>query len=129
MTNRRQFIASSAAVAALAIAGPALAGSEGQTGKFTGQSNHVTSGHAKLVKKNGKAFVELQSDFQFDGAPDPKVALGKNGFDSSTLMGKLQSNSGAQSYEVPAGVDASAMNEVWIWCDQYNVPLGVAKLN
>ncbi|SLN43765.1 Electron transfer DM13 [Roseovarius litorisediminis] len=129
MTSRRQFIVSSVSVAALAIAGPALAGGEGRTGKFTGQSNHVTSGHAKLVRKNGKTFVELQSDFQFDGAPDPKVALGKNGFDSSTLMGKLLSNSGAQSYEVPTGVDVSGMNEVWIWCEQYNVPLGVAKLN
>lgn len=127
MTNRRVFLASGAAFVATAIASPVLAG-DGRTGKFKGESGHVTTGHAKLVTKNGKSYVELQSDFTFDGAPDPKVALGYNGYDSSTLMGPLKSNSGAQRYEVPAGVDVANANEIWVWCEKFNVGLGVAKL-
>ena len=73
--------------------------------------------------------MNLLDDFTFDGAPDPKVALGKDGYDAKTLMTALASDSGASSYEIPAGIDAADYNEVWIWCEQYNVPLGVAKLN
>lgn len=106
---------------------PAFA-AEGRSGKFKGVSNHTTKGHAKLVKKGGKYYVELQDDFYFDGAPDPKVALGYNGYDKSTLMGLLKSNKGGGSYEVPAHVDVSKMNEIWIWCEKFSVGLGVAKL-
>lgn len=128
MVNRRAFLALGTAFLASVSAVPVFA-ADGRTGKFKGVNNHVTKGHAKLVTKNGKSFVELQGDFWFDGAPDPKVALGQNGYDSSTLMGLLKSNKGAQSFQVPAGVDVSNVNEIWIWCERYNVGLGVAKLN
>lgn len=129
MTNRRQFLKYSAALTAISVAGPAFAAGHGRIGEFTGASGHVTSGRAEVAVEGGKTVVHLLDDFNFDGAPDPKVALGHDGFDSSTLLGKLKSNSGKQSYEVPAGIDASKMNEVWIWCEKFNVPLGVAKLH
>lgn len=132
MQNRRQFmvagLAAATASAALGVA-PALAADKTRAGSFTGASNHVTKGRAALVVKGGTAQVVLQDDFWFDGAPDPKVALGNNGFDKSTLMGPLQKNAGKQAYTLPAGVDAASYNEVWIWCEKFNVPLGVAKLN
>jgi hypothetical protein len=40
----------------------------------------------------------------------------------------LRSNSGAQAYKVPEGIDPDAFDEVSIWCRKYSVPLGVAKL-
>ena len=128
MTNRRQFLISSTAFAAVAVATPSFAGNYGRKGEFTGKSDHVTSGHVEIVTKDGKSQVILKSDFSLDGAPDPKVALGHDGYDKTTLMGKLRSNTGEQVYEVPAGVDVSKMNEVWIWCEKFDVPLGVAKL-
>ena len=128
MTNRRSFLlASSALLASTAL--PALAGGHGRIGEFTGKSNHVTRGRAEVVTQNGKSQVILLDDFWFDGAPDPKVALGRDGYDKSTLMGLLKSNTGKQSFDVPAGIDAAQYNEVWIWCERFNVPLGVAKLN
>ena len=120
--NRRIFLAT---VAAVAAAPAAFAGGHGRLGKFEGASDHVTTGTAEVA--DGK--VNLLGDFTFDGAPDPKVALGRNGYDASTLMGNLKSNTGAQSYTIPAGIDASQYNEVWIWCERFNVPLGVARLN
>ncbi|MEM0948401.1 MAG: DM13 domain-containing protein [Pseudomonadota bacterium] len=121
MQNRRTFIISAAALAA----SPAFAGGHGRLGTFVGASNHVTTGTAEIAGDT----ITLLDDFTFDGAPDPKVALGNNGYDSSTLMGALQSNSGKQSYKVPAGIDTGNYNEVWIWCERFNVPLGVAKIN
>ncbi|MBY5933415.1 DM13 domain-containing protein [Tateyamaria omphalii] len=130
MTNRRSFLIGSTALLAT-IAAPSLsfAGGHGRIGEFTGKSKHVTKGRAEVVTKNGKSQVILLDDFWFDGAPDPKVAFGRNGYDKNTLMGKLKANTGKQTFDVPAGVDAATYNEVWIWCEKFNVPLGVAKLN
>ena len=123
MVNRRTFILSAAPVLALPAL-PAFAGGHGRLGQFTGESNHVTSGTAEVAGNT----INLLDDFFFDGAPDPKVALGKDGYDANTLLGPLKSNTGASSYEVPASINTDDYNEVWIWCERFNVPLGVAKL-
>ena len=126
--NRRSFIVGSAqlglAVATLPAARSALAGGPGRLGRFQGTSNHATTGTAEIASDR----VNLLDDFSFDGAPDPKVALGRDGYDPATLMGPLRSNGGASSYSIPAGIDADRYNEVWIWCEQYDVPLGIAKI-
>lgn len=119
--DRRSFLA--AALASTAI--PAFAGGHGRLGTFTGVNNHITTGTAEIA--DGK--VNLLDDFTFDGAPDPKVALGKDGnYDPTTLMGLLESNSGASSYAIPAGINPNDYNEVWIWCERFNVGLGVAPI-
>ena len=72
--NRRTFLASStAALAATAFPLTAFAGSK--SGSFVGQSNHVTKGGVTVNGSN----IQLESSFWFDGAPDPRVGLGKNG--------------------------------------------------
>ena len=116
----------------LLLATPALllvptvlqAGGHGRLGTFVGASNHVTTGTAEVAGNT----ITLLDDFTFDGAPDPKVALGNDGYDSATLLGPLESNTGRQTYEVPASINTDAYNEVWIWCERFNVPLGVARL-
>lgn len=128
MISRRSILRGAIAVSTV-TALPAFAGGHGRIGKFKGLSNHVTKGRAELVKSGSGGTVELQGDFFFDGAPDPKVALGKDGsYDSKTLMGLLKSNKGASSYKLPKGINPDDYNEVWIWCEKFNVPLGVAKL-
>lgn len=122
--NRRTFLTQVAAGISVLPATQLMAGGHGRLGKFKGKSNHVTTGTAEIAGNQ----VNLLGDFTFDGAPDPKVALGKDGYDKKTLMGLLKSNKGASSYAIPAGIDASEYNEVWIWCEKFNVPLGVAKL-
>lgn len=97
-------------------------------GRFSGRSNHVTTGSAAIVAQDGRYYVSLGSDFSFDGAPDPMVALGRDGFDADTLLAPLGANSGAQNYRLPVGVDPADFNEIWIWCERFNVPLGVAPL-
>jgi len=113
-------------VAAL-LAGPALAG-EGR-GSFTGLSGHETSGGVEVVRAGNGWEIRLGPDFRFDGAPDPRVGFGGDGrFAEGTDFAPLRSNAGAQSYEVPDGIDPAMHGEVYIWCGKYAVPLGVAPI-
>ncbi len=106
------------------IALPLEAG-EALKGTFEGASNHVTSGTVHVTTDS----IDFQDDFSFDGAPDPKIGFGKNGeFDTSTIVEPLKANNGAQSYSIPDSVDLKAYNEVYVWCEKYSVPLGVARL-
>ena len=112
----------------LAPATPALADETIAKGSFEGQSGHVAKGGVSVRKTSSGTVVVLAPDFSFDGAPDPKLGFGKNGYDASTQFSALRSNSGEQSYEIPASVDPGDYNEVWVWCEKYAVPLGVATL-
>ena len=113
---------------AVTVMATAAQAGESLTGTFKGASRHKTSGQVTLSGDAKGAMLTLAPDFRFDGAPDPKLALGHNGFDKKTMFSKLKSNSGAQTYRLPAGIDPSKYNEVWVWCETYNVPLGKAKL-
>ncbi|MEM9371265.1 MAG: DM13 domain-containing protein, partial [Pseudomonadota bacterium] len=41
----------------------------------------------------------------------------------------LAASTGEQVYVIPAGLDVADFNEIWIWCEKFSVPLGVAKLS
>lgn len=99
------------------------------SGEFTGMNNHTTTGSVSIVKDGDTNLIRLGDNFTFDGAPDPKVALGKNGeYDPATLIRALDANTGAQTYEIPDSIDISKYNEVYIWCEKFSVGLGVASL-
>lgn len=98
-------------------------------GTFEGKSNKVTTGHASIGRVGKQWVVILEDDFSFSGAPDTRVALGNNGYDESTNLSLLSSNSGKQVYAIPASIDVGKFNEIWLWCKKFAVPLGKAKLN
>ena len=57
-----------------------LAGEAVTSGTFIGQGDHETAGLATIEREEaGNSFVVLGDDFKLDGAPDPKVGLGKDG--------------------------------------------------
>lgn len=97
-------------------------------GEFEGRSDHVVTGQVRVVQTDSGYALELGEDFSLDGAPDPKLGFGSDGFDNSTLLPPLASDTGAQSYELPADFDLAAYNEVWLWCVQFDVPLGYAAI-
>jgi len=112
-----------------ALATSAFAHDDSRTGEFTGKSDHVTSGSVTVTKHASGYKVELGPKFFLDGAPDPKVGFGINGeYVEGTLIGVLESTTGAQTYSVPAHLNASAFTEVFIWCEKFSVPLGVATI-
>ncbi|MEM1383980.1 MAG: DM13 domain-containing protein [Pseudomonadota bacterium] len=106
----------------------AQAGGAG-TGSFTGASNHVTKGEVEVVKADGGWEVHLKESFWFDGAPDPRIAFGKDGtFADGTDFEPLRQDTGAQVYKVPASIDPEDFDTVVLWCRQFSVPLGQALL-
>ena len=130
MLNIFKTLALTFAIAVASVAGTASAETL-STGTFTGASDHITTGAVEVVKNaDGSHTIVLGDDFSLDGAPDPRVGLGKDGFyNGNTDSGALGNLTGGQSFVVPAGLDVSEFNEVYIWCEKFSVPLGVAKLN
>lgn len=100
------------------------------TGTFTGRSNHVTTGGVEVVKTDTGWEIHLKEDFDFDGAPDPRVGFGTNGkFVDPTDFEPLREDKGAQVYAVPADINPEDFDEVYIWCRKFSVPLGVAQID
>ena len=109
--------------------GQAFAGGNA-SGEFIGKSDHITTGKVTIEKVANGYLVKLGSDFSLDGAPEPSVGFGIDGnYDKSSDLGDLVSNTGEQIYLIPSNVDVSKYNEIYIWCDKFSVPLGVAALN
>ncbi len=130
---RMRVMASVVFAAALAslmlVAGTQAADHLVAKGTFAGASGHKTSGGVSVVRTDAGAMVILEKDFSFDGAPDPKVGFGRDGaYDTASQLAPLGANKGHQSYPIPASIDPAKYNEVYIWCEKYSVPLGVAKL-
>jgi hypothetical protein len=123
-------VAAVAAIAFLALPVGAQAGEKVlATGKFIGASDHVTTGGVSVVKTDEGVVVILESDFDFDGAPDPKLGFGKNGaYDPNSKIAHLGSNKGRQVYSVPASINPDNYDEFYVWCEKYSVPLGIAAL-
>lgn len=130
MFNALKTLALTLAIIVGFVVGPASAGAV-SSGTFTGESDHITTGGVEIIKNaDGSHTIVLGDDFSLDGAPDPRVGLGKDGhFNGNTDSGKLGNLTGSQSFVVPAGIDVADFNEVYIWCEKFSVPLGVAKLN
>ena len=100
-----------------------------RAGTFKGVSNYRAQGEIQIVKVGGVTKIILPQNFSVSGVPDPKLGFGSNGYKAGTLFAKLNRNSGTQEYVVPANVDLSKFNEVWIWCERFSVAIAVARLN
>jgi len=122
-------VAPAVVAAALLLPAPGHAEEIVAKGAFRGASGHTTLGDVVVVKSAMGAQVVLQDNFRLDGAPDPKVGFGADGrYDRASQLAHLKSLGGEQAYDVPASLDLSRYNQVYIWCEQFSVPLGVANL-
>lgn len=99
------------------------------SGAFEGRNDHITTGTASIVGAPGSYSLVFSNNFELDGAPDPIIGFGHDGtFDISTKVGALDNRTGAQSYALPASFDPAANSEVYVWCEKFDVALGVAEL-
>ena len=130
MIIRKTVLGLMAASALSFVALPGLADEVVVQGNFVGASGHDTSGSAQLVKLDSGGYaIRFGADFKHDGtAPDATVGLGKSGYDKTTDLGRLRENTGAQDYALPAGFDPKGYNEIYVWCTEYAVSLGVAAV-
>ncbi len=115
---------------ALTLAATVVQAGEGRKGSFSGENNHVVTGGVSIVEYNGGKAVRLGPDFFLDGAPDPKVGFGQGGrYVDGSLIGLVRSNTGEQFFPIPAGMNVSNFDTVYIWCERFSVSLGKAALN
>ena len=99
--------------------------------------SHQGAGTAVLAQTSDGRTVLQFGDFSVTPGPDLEVwlvAANAPGTSSAVLasdwvsLGPLQSPNGAQTYEIPADVDASAYGSVVIWCEDFSVLFAVAPL-
>ena len=103
--------------------------SEISKGNFSGRTNHITTGQVSLEKTATGYQLRFADDFSLDGAPDPVVALG-NGetYFAANKISALRNKTGGQVYQLPASFTPGQFSQVYVWCEKFSVPLGVADL-
>ena len=99
------------------------------SGNFSGRSDHVTTGKVRVMKSDKGYHLVFGQNFSLDGAPDPIVALGNGGvYDKANKISVLKNKTGRQVYALPASFTPGEFSEVYVWCEKFNVPLGIANL-
>lgn len=99
-------------------------------GSFEGRSKHITSGDVSIVKTASGYDLVLSDNFFLDGAPDPVIGFGNSDtYDTATTFTKLKTKTGHQTYSLPEGFTLSNYSQVFIWCEKFSLPLGVATLS
>ncbi len=99
-------------------------------GGFVGTPKFQVTGTTEIFRRDGQWFVRLGPNFSESGAPDPKVALGNKsagGYQAGTILGLIEAN-GESIYALKPGLDIGDYDQVWIWCEKFNVPIGHADL-
>ncbi len=109
---------------------PAQAGQTISTGQFNGANGHVTTGKVTIKKEGNDTIVILEDNFSLDGAPNPSLGFSKDGnYDVATDFSPLKSNTGRQVYKLPASINVENYDEIVVWCADFTVSLGSAKLH
>ena len=115
-------------VAVALLTGPAAAQEILYKGTFKGAGGKKSSGNFEIFKKGGKTLIRLKSNFRLSSVPDPKLAFGNGRYKKGTIYAKLKKFRGQQTYVIPSRLNPASFKQVWIWCEKFNVPLGLAKL-
>lgn len=105
-------------------------GSSQRQGSFVGVGGHSVSGSATVTNGANGYVVNLSANFMTQAGPALHVYLGKSGTSGANGvdLGELQSNSGAQTYTIPANVNQANFTHVLIYCQPFGVVFGAAAL-
>lgn len=107
-----------------------------RSGSFvTTEQDHPTTGKATLITEGGKSYLEFDRAFTTANGPDVQVILYRGNQVPVKIAKKdyislapLKGFSGSQRYEIPDNVNLDDYEAVAIWCRQFNVTFGYAKL-
>ncbi len=102
---------------------------------FISVGGHKTTGGVKIITVDGKKYLELNQAFTTDNGPNLKVVLHRDqsvgasiAKDDYVSLSRLNSFRGTQRYLIPDSLDLSQYGAVAIWCQQFNVTFGYARL-
>ncbi len=100
-------------------------------GDFSGSGRYSTGGQAVVLGNGtGQRFLRFEN-FETSNGPDLNVYLvnSSTGDVSDFVdLGDLKGNIGEQNYEIPADVDLSVYDTVWVWCVRFGTGFGSAQL-
>ena len=95
-----------------------------------GDGIHDAVGEVFVIEaEDGSKFLRFEN-FKASNGPDLYVYLATDETASDYVsLGKLKENIGNQNYLIPPGSDLSNQDTVLIWCKQFSVLFGSAKLS
>lgn len=92
-------------------------------------SFHKVSGEVSLVNLEERSYIRFE-EFSSTNGPDLFVYLSKDLEAEEFIdLGELKGNIGNQNYELPEGTSLEEYPYVLIWCKQFSVLFGSAKIN
>jgi hypothetical protein len=106
-----------------------ISGVSAQTQQAWENQNFKVKGTWSIEKKQDGNYIILDDAFKTKKAPDLKLFLskeiandikGETATQSATLVAKLSSNKGAQSYKIPVNVNIDDYQSLIIHCEQYS---------
>lgn len=107
-----------------------------QSGDWVNKQYSVDGGWT-VSTSGDKTLISFNKAFKTKRGPDLKVFLskqsigdvtGKTATNDSVLIAVLKSNKGAQTYELPAGINLDDYQSLLIHCEQYSVLWGGAAI-
>jgi len=97
-----------------------------------GEPGHNGDGTALIIRDDSGALFLRFEEFSVTNGPDLFVILSTdpNGYagEGAINLGGLKATDGNINYEIPAGVDLSAIRSAVIWCRAFDVDFAVATL-
>ncbi len=101
----------------------------------TVEQDHQTTGKVRVIRLNGKRYLDFDSDFTTAQGPDVQIILHRNktvplnvSQENYITLAKLKSFNGSQRYEIPDNIDLDDLKSVGIWCRKFNVTFAYASL-
>lgn len=95
---------------------------------FIGKTYHDTVGTISLYQSAEYPVIVFEPNFKLPNGKAAIIALGQNGYRKETSLGVLARAAGRQSYAVPKHLEINRFNEVWLWHNEKNIALGLARL-
>jgi len=103
------------------------------TGTFMGSGDgfHNTEGLVKIIPLkdgDGSSILRLEN-FKSTNGPNVHIYLAADKTASDFIdLGRLKANNGNQNYDIPFGTNLTKYNMALIWCKDFSVLFGSAKL-
>ena len=124
-----QIVASAEGVSSLPISLMVGADKLSRSGTFRGLNGYSVEGTATLERSADESMLVFGSDFRSQSGPGLFVYISPNATNvtGGVSLGELKTQSGTQSYPIPANVDPDEFDHVLIYCQPFRVPFGTAN--
>lgn len=89
---------------------------------------HTVTGTVKLAKDDAGKLYLVFENFSTESGPDLHIYLSADKTDTNYTEVSDAVSNGSFQYALPTNADTAAQNYVLIWCKQFSVLFGSAKL-